>query len=174
MLHYYYYYYYYHYYDLVLIFFSIPAFIADGAEVNPRGIKTILANGLITFFINENPVFSNGPSYLQRNPHDCIIIENCVFDNLILVDELFAKALRRIETCVLVSNNLRRKLFSLSPIIFDDNLKTNSVSFVIADFNLLSSEFHSFTFKLFYCVIFILVKIKLHFVFNEIAFTKLL
>ena len=32
--------------------------------------------------------------------------------------------------------------------MFDDNLKTTSVSFFIADFNLLSCEFDKFTFKL--------------------------
>ena len=36
------------------------------------------------------------------------------------------------------------------PIIFDDNLKTTSVSFFIADLNLLSCEFDSFAFKLMY------------------------
>ena len=41
------------------------------------------------------------------------------------------------------------------------NLKTTSFSFFIADLNLLSCEFDSFTFKLLYCVIFILIKIKL-------------
>ena len=54
---------------------------------------------------------------------------------------------------LLVNNNLGGKLVSPSPIIFDDNLNTNSVSFFIADFNLLSCEFNSFTFKLLYCVI---------------------
>ena len=39
---------------------------------------------------------------------------------------------------------------------------------LIADFNLLSCEFDSFTFKLLYCVIFILIKIKL---LNEIVFS---
>ena len=60
---------------------------ADAAEVNLRGIKTLLANGSITFFVNGNPVFSNGPSNLPRNPPDCIILDNCVFDNLISVDK---------------------------------------------------------------------------------------
>ena len=46
------------------IFLCIPASAADAAAVNPKGIKTLLANGLITFFIKGNPVFSNGP----RNP----------------------------------------------------------------------------------------------------------
>ena len=40
-----------------------------------------------------------------------------------------------------------------SPTIFDDNLKTTSDSFFIVDFNLLSCESDSFTFKLLYCVI---------------------
>ena len=32
-------------------FLCIPASVADAAAVNPRGIKTLLANGLITFSI---------------------------------------------------------------------------------------------------------------------------
>ena len=55
--------------------------------------------------MNGNPVFSNGPNNLLRNPPDCIIFDNGLFDNFILVDESFAKALRRFETCMLVSNN---------------------------------------------------------------------
>ena len=50
------------------IFVCIPASAADAATVNPKGIKTILASGLITLFISGNPVFSNGPSNLPRNP----------------------------------------------------------------------------------------------------------
>ena len=46
------------------IFLCIPASAANAAAVNPKGIKTLLANGLITFFINGNTVFSNGPSNL--------------------------------------------------------------------------------------------------------------
>ena len=38
------------------IFLCIPASAADAAAVNPKGIKTLLANGLITFFISGNPV----------------------------------------------------------------------------------------------------------------------
>ena len=64
-------------YDLMPRFFlcfSVSA--ADSAAVNPTGIKTLLVNGLITFFINSNPVFSNGPSNLPRNHPDCIILDN--------------------------------------------------------------------------------------------------
>ena len=49
----------------------------------------------------------------------------------------------------------------ISFIITNDNLKTTSVSFFVADLNLLSCEFDSFTFKLLYRVIFILIRIKL-------------
>ena len=35
-----------------------------------------LANGLITYFINGNPVFSDGSSNLPRNPPDCINLDN--------------------------------------------------------------------------------------------------
>ena len=134
-------------------FLCIPAYAADVAAVNPKGIKTVLANGLITFFISGNPVFSNVPSNLLRNPPHCIAFDNWVSDNLISAGELFAKDLRRFETFRLVSNYSWGKLVSLSPIIFDDNVKTTSASFFIADVNLLSCEFDSFTFKLLYCVI---------------------
>ena len=49
---------------------------ADTAAVNPNGIKTLLANGLMTFFINGNLVFSNGPRRLPMNPRDYIILDD--------------------------------------------------------------------------------------------------
>ena len=58
------------------IFLFIPASAADAIAVNPKVIKTLLANGLITFFINGNPVISNGPSNLPQNPPDCIILDS--------------------------------------------------------------------------------------------------
>ena len=93
--------------DLILrFFFCIPASAADATAVNPKGIKTLLANGLITFFISGNPVFSNEPRSLPRNPPDCIILDIRVFDNLISVDDFSVKALRGFETCRLVNKNL--------------------------------------------------------------------
>ena len=76
-------------------------------------MKTLLANGLITFYSNGNRLDSNGPSNLLRNPPDCIILNNRAFDNLISADKWFVKALRRFATCLLVNNNLRGKLVSL-------------------------------------------------------------
>ena len=58
------------------IFLCVPASAADAAAVYPKGINTLLANGLITFFIKGNPVFNNGPNSLPRNPRDCIIFDN--------------------------------------------------------------------------------------------------
>ena len=96
------------------IFAWIAVSVADAAPVNPNGIKTILANGLSTFFIKGNPVFSSGHKGLPKNPPDCHILCNWVFDNSILAQELLAKDLRSFETCVLVNNNLCGKLFSSS------------------------------------------------------------
>ena len=57
-------------------FLCKPASSADAAAVNTKGIKTLLAIGLITFFVNGYPLFSNGLSNLLRNPPDCIIFDN--------------------------------------------------------------------------------------------------
>ena len=50
------------------IFLWIVASVADAAAVIPNGIKTILANGLSQFAFKGNPVFSNVPKSLPRNP----------------------------------------------------------------------------------------------------------
>ena len=47
---------------------------------------------------------------LPKNPPDCTILCNCVFDIFVLAEELFAKALRIFETCVLVNNNFCAKI----------------------------------------------------------------
>ena len=59
-----------------------------------------------------------------------------------LVEEPFAKALRSLEICVLVNNNLCGKLLSWleSLTTFDESFKVTSVPSFIADFNLLSCE----------------------------------
>ena len=64
------------------------------------------------FAIKDNPFFSNGPESLPINLLGCPILWNWIFDNFILGEELFATTLRNFETCVLVNNNLCRKLFS--------------------------------------------------------------
>ena len=57
---------------------------AAAAAINPNGIKTFLTNGLSTFTIKNNPVFSNDPKNLLRNHPACLILCNRVFDSFIL------------------------------------------------------------------------------------------
>ena len=104
----------------------------------------LIARGLSTLPIKGKPVFSSGPRSLHRNPPDCPILCNCVFDNFVLADELFAKAL--------VINNLCRKLVSLLELLitFHEIFKGTSVLFFIPDFNLLSCKLGNFTFKVLY------------------------
>ena len=85
----------------------------------------------------------------SRNPPNCNILDSLVFDNFILADELYAKALRRLETCVSVNKNLCGRLASSleSPITFDKRFKVTLVPSFILDFNLLSCNVLSFAFK---------------------------
>ena len=55
-----------------------------------------------------------------------------MFDNFILAEELFPKALRSFETFILVNNNLRAKLFASleSPSSFEEIFKVTSVLFL--------------------------------------------
>ena len=75
-------------------------------------VSTYLANDWSTFFINGKPTFCNGPGSLPRNPPDCIILDSCIFENFMLVDDLFSKALERLTKCLSVNNNLWGKLVS--------------------------------------------------------------
>ena len=50
------------------------ASLADAAAVNSNGIKMLSANGLSTFPIKGNPVFSNGLKGLPKIPSDCLIL----------------------------------------------------------------------------------------------------
>ena len=130
----------------------MAASVADAAAVNPNDIKTLLAYGLGTCPIKSTPVFINSPKSLPKNPPYCTVLCCWIFDNFILAKELFAKALRSLETCVLVNNNLCGKLFSLSESLttFDERFKVTLVLFFIGDFNLLSCELDNFAFKLLY------------------------
>ena len=69
-----------------------------------------------------------------------------------LAEELFLKTLQSLETCVLVHNNLCRKLFSSleSLTTFDEIFKVTSEPFFIPDFNLLSCRLENFTFRVLY------------------------
>ena len=103
--------------------------------VNANGIKTLLANGF-------NTVFSNGPKCLLKNPPDCHILCNWVLDNFILTEELFAKTLWGLKTCVLFNNKLCGELFSSleSPTTFEDILKSYFSTILYFKLNLLSCD----------------------------------
>ena len=66
--------------------------VADAAAVNLTGTKTLLAGALATFPIKGDLVF---------NPPGCPILWG--FDNFVLTEQLFAKALWNFETCVFVN-----------------------------------------------------------------------
>ena len=119
---------YYYYYLILGFILCIPASAADAAAVNANGIKMLLANDLITFFIIGNPVFNNVPKSLPGNSPDWTILDNWVFDSIISLDDLLAKALQKLATCLLFNKNSWGKLVSSSqlPIMFDYNLKTTS------------------------------------------------
>ena len=108
--------------------------MADVAAVSPKGIKTFLVV-LSKFPYNGNALFSNDPKSLPKNPPGCHILCSWDFNNFILDDEPFAKALRSFETCVWVDNELCGKL-SLSPLksptTFDEIFKATSVPFFLA------------------------------------------
>ena len=113
-------------------FLWIAASVANSAVVNPNRKKTLLANGFNTFFIKGNLVYSNGPKILPKNSWLSYFMQP-VFENFILADEPFPKALRIFETCVLVNNNLCRKLFSSleSPTTFNERLKLLRFHFLL-------------------------------------------
>ena len=104
------------------IFLCIPVSDDDAAALYLNGIKTLVANGLSTFFIKGKPAFSAGPRSLTRNPADCTILDSWVFNNFILGNELFAKGLWNLS----ISDNLYEKLVSSleSPITFDDSFSS--------------------------------------------------
>ena len=99
---------------------------------------------------------------INTNPPYCTIFEISVFDNFVLADGLFAKALRSLDTCASVNNNLCGKLASSleSPITFDERFEIASVPSLIVESNLLSWKLENVTFKLLYWVTFYWYYIK--------------
>ena len=80
---------------------SLTKTSAATATANPNGIKNVLANGLIAFFINDKLTFINGPRSLSRNQSNCNFLEffcesleSCAFNKFILAEELFIKAFK--------------------------------------------------------------------------------
>ena len=67
------------------------------------------------------------------NRSDWVIVNYWVFNNFILSDDWFAKALQRFEIGLSVNDNLCEKLISLSfvTIIFDNKIKVTDLVFLV-------------------------------------------
>ena len=67
-----------------------------------------------------------------KDPPDCIILDNWVFENFKSSDKPFAKTLQISETCVPFNNILCGKVISSleCPIKFDERFKATSVLFL--------------------------------------------
>ena len=76
------------------IFLWIATSVADADAIYPDGIKRFLANGISTFLIKSNPVFSNGLKSLHKNLLDCPNLCSSLCDNFMFAEEPFAKALQ--------------------------------------------------------------------------------
>ena len=94
-------------------FFWIGLSLADATAVNPNGIKTLLVNCLSKFSIKEKSIFSNVLRSLPENPPGFPMLESWVFNYFRLADESsLKKSLQSLEICVLVNNDICRKLVS--------------------------------------------------------------
>ena len=87
------------------IFLWIAASVADDAAVNANDIITLLANGLITFFVKGNLVFSNGHKILPKIPPVFPILPNWVFGSFVLAAELGN------ETCNFETNETLKRVY---------------------------------------------------------------
>ena len=92
-------------------------------------MKMLLANGLSTSFINDKRIFSNESRCLVAKLLDCSISDIWVCDDLILANKSLANALRSLQTCLSVSDNLSGILLSSldSSMIFNDSIKFSQV-----------------------------------------------
>ena len=79
-----------------------------------------------------------------------MVLDIGVLDNLILPDELYAKALQSLENGLSHNKNVRGKLVFQSelPIKFEEKFKVTSVTFFFLEFNLSSCELDSNILKL--------------------------
>ena len=134
------------------IFLYIHASAADAAAINPKGIKTILANGLIIIYINGNPVFDNRPSNLPKNPPDWTILEVSALQSFKSIDILLLNTFLTFVFRLVVNNNSCGKSFPLN--IFKLILRAVPVLFLTAVFSFFSWVSDNLTFTLLYSTIY--------------------
>ena len=109
--------------------------ILKNIELNSRRSSLFLRNYFIIFsdFILLDSISVNK---VPRNPPNYTVLDNWVFNNFILSDELFAKVLQSPETCLSLSNNLCGKLVSSleSPVTSDGRFRVTWVPLFFSSF----------------------------------------
>ena len=85
---------------------------------------------------------------VQDVHQEILLTKPSLYENFILADGPFAKALQILETCVSVNNNLCSPLDS--PTTFGERFKVTRVPLTLffTDFNLLSCDLDNLTFKM--------------------------
>ena len=58
------------------------------------------SSALLTIFLIVLSRKRNLSKKLPTTPSNCTVLDKCVFENFILVDEPFAKSLRILKTCI--------------------------------------------------------------------------
>ena len=109
-------------------------------------MSLISNSSLFTFFdiFYTNPAGFNKEDKIDKGPMrppNCTVLDSRVYDNFILADELFARALQNLETCRSHDNNnlCRKSASSLeSSITYYKKFRVTSVPAFIPDFNLFS------------------------------------
>ena len=125
-----------------MLFFLMPASIAEAAAVIPNGDKTFFAKGIATF-INVPANLLNNDS---KNPPGRIILEICTLESFKSVDILLLNAFISVAFCLVVNNNSCGKSFPLK--IFKRIFKIVPVLFLAAVFSFFSYISDNLTFSL--------------------------
>ena len=112
---------------------------------------------------------------VQDVHQEILLTKPSLYENFILADEPFAKALQILEICVSVNNNLCGKFVSTldSPTTFDERFEVTRVTLTLffSDFNLLSCGLDNLTFKMLF--LFVLYSIKTKFPYFHSSFRKI-
>ena len=127
-----------------VLFFLIPASIAEAAAV--------ISNGAKMFFAKETVTFTNGSANLINkdpyNPPEWIILENWALESFMSVNILVLNAFLSFIFCLVVNNNSWGKLFPLN--VFKPIFRVVPVLFLPAVFSFFSWVSVNFTFNLLY------------------------
>ena len=104
------------------IFFRKYTLVADHSAVNPNDIKTLLANGVSTLFINTKPALAN-EARIFSNPPFCVLIFLVVPFNEISVFFKDLITFTKSFTLLFVSVIAELLIFGSSFYFFRNNIK---------------------------------------------------